>query len=101
MHARKKDGVTKTRAQEARNKSEDLTPEQLAKADACETPEDYLALAREVGYELTNEELDQVASGYGEWFQGQFVPCPNCGTKIATRPGYVKCPDCRYEFTFN
>jgi predicted ribosomally synthesized peptide with nif11-like leader len=47
-------------------KFENLTPEQLAKAKACKTPEDYLALAKEEGYELTNEELDQVAGGAGE-----------------------------------
>ena len=35
----------------------DLTPEQQEKAKACKTPEDILALAKEEGYSLTDEEL--------------------------------------------
>ena len=42
---------------------ENLTPEQMKKAKACETPEEMLALAREEGYELTDEQLDSVAGG--------------------------------------
>ena len=42
----------------------DLTEEQKAKARACSTPEDVLALAKEEGYELTDEELDDVAGGW-------------------------------------
>ena len=44
---------------------EDLTPEQQKKARACKTPEDILALAKEEGYELSQEELDAVAGGNG------------------------------------
>ena len=44
-------------------KFENLTPEQLANAKACKTPEDYLALAKEEGYELTNEELESISGG--------------------------------------
>ena len=36
---------------------EDLTDEQKAKARECKTPEDVLALAKEEGYELSEEEL--------------------------------------------
>lgn len=47
-------------------KFEDLTPEQQEKAKACKTPEDILALAKEEGYELSEEEL-QAISGGGMW----------------------------------
>ena len=42
---------------------ENLTPEQQEKAKSCKTPEDVLALAKEEGYELTNEELEHVSGG--------------------------------------
>ncbi|MBQ9003914.1 MAG: Nif11 family protein [Eggerthellaceae bacterium] len=41
----------------------DLTPEQQEKARTCKTPEDVLALARENGIELTEEQLDAVSGG--------------------------------------
>ena len=44
---------------------EDLTDEQKAKAKACNTPEELLALAKEEGYELGDEELDSVSGGGG------------------------------------
>ena len=43
---------------------EDLTPGQQAKAKACKTPEEILALAKEAGYELTDEELEAVSGGW-------------------------------------
>ena len=42
---------------------EDLTPEQQEQVKACKTPEEVLALARESGYELTDEELEGVSGG--------------------------------------
>jgi len=54
---------------------DDLTDEQKAKAKACKTPEEMLALAREEGYELTDEELEGVSGG---WCAADFNdnPCP-------------------------
>ncbi len=42
---------------------ENLTPEQQAQAKACKTPEDILALAKEEGYELSDEELEALSGG--------------------------------------
>lgn len=42
---------------------EDLTPEQKEDLRACETPEEILALAKEAGYELSDEELQRLSGG--------------------------------------
>ena len=42
---------------------ENLTPEQQEKARACKTPEDILALAKEEGYELSDDQLESIAGG--------------------------------------
>lgn len=42
----------------------DLTDAQKARARACETPDEILALAREEGWELTDQELEGVAGGW-------------------------------------
>ena len=41
-----------------------VTPELKAKALACETPEEILALAKEEGYELTDEDLEGISGGW-------------------------------------
>ena len=43
---------------------EDLTEDQKEKVQACKTPEEMIALAREEGYELTDEELEGVSGGW-------------------------------------
>ena len=45
---------------------EDLTPEQQEKAKACKTSEDLLVLAKEEGFELSDEEMVGIAGG--GWF---------------------------------
>ena len=59
---------------------EDLTPEQQSKARACETPEEILALDKEEGYELSDEELQAISGGI-KWRCSDktcpsFAPCP-------------------------
>ena len=46
---------------------EDLSPELQEKAKTCTSPDEILELAKEAGYELSDEELDQVAGGKGFW----------------------------------
>ncbi len=55
---------------------EDLTPEQKEKALACKTPEEMLALAKEEGYELSEEELTGVSGGMWEKCNNYDDPCP-------------------------
>lgn len=45
----------------------DLTDEQKAKIRECKTPEDILALAKEEGYDLSEEELDTISGGGAHW----------------------------------
>ena len=57
-----------------------LTEEQKAKARACKTPEQMLELAREEGYELSDEQLEAVSGG-GAWASGcddNECPMANC-----------------------
>ena len=51
---------------------EDLTPEQQEKARACKTPEEVLALAKEEGYELSDEQLEAVSGG--SWICDDYNP---------------------------
>jgi predicted ribosomally synthesized peptide with nif11-like leader len=41
-----------------------LTDEQKKKVEAAQTPEELLTIAKETGYELTQDELEEVSGGY-------------------------------------
>jgi len=41
-----------------------LTDEQKQKVEAAQTPEELLTIAKETGYELTQDELEAVSGGY-------------------------------------
>ena len=57
---------------------EDLTPEQKERALKAKTPEEIIALAQEEGYELSDEELENVSGGamWGDVCVG--VACKVC-----------------------
>ena len=44
----------------------DLSPELREKAKACKSPEDLLALAKQEGYKLSEDELAAISGG-GSW----------------------------------
>ena len=66
-------------------KIDGLTEDQKAKARACKTPEEMLMLARDEGYELTDEELEGISGG---WNTCNADSCSddcklrNCGTYL-------------------
>ena len=54
---------------------EDLTPEQQEKAKTCKSAEELIALAKQEGFELTDEELNDVAGG--SWSLKCYGLCSN------------------------
>ena len=50
-----------------------LTDEQKKKVEAAKTPGELLAIAKEVGYELSQEQLDAISGGKDNW-------CSDCGS---------------------
>ena len=54
-----------------------LTEEQIAKVKACKSQEELLAIAKEEGVELTEEQLEVVSGGRCT----SSTKCPNCGCR--------------------
>ena len=53
-------------------------PELQKRLQGAKTPEEILALAKEEGYELTDNELEQISGG--AWSAADQAPtCPYCG----------------------
>lgn len=76
----------------------DLTPEQREKVASAKTPEEILAMAQQDGYELSDEELDQISGGQA-WYEETWVTCITCGHSwLKNLPDKgtitVKCPNC-------
>jgi hypothetical protein len=86
-------------------RSDDLTPEQRAKADACKSPDEILALACDEGIELTVDEITEISGG--DWSPKDGLPkCPACGSyaiHICPLPGTgcasCVCHDCGHQWT--
>lgn len=85
-----------------------LTEEQIEKMRACKSQEEILALAKEEGVELTEEQLEAVSGGSCNGT----IPawCPPCAAKydceVLAYNRYsgrfnCKCPNCGYEFWTN
>ena len=88
-----------------------FTPELIEKAKAAKSAEDILAIAKENGIalsedeaktyferlntsgELSDDELDSVAGGCGP-----FTSCPNCGRNIAMKDGKYYCRNCGFTY---
>ncbi|MBO7674754.1 MAG: Nif11-like leader peptide family natural product precursor [Atopobiaceae bacterium] len=45
---------------------DDISPELRAKAKECKSTEELLELARQEGYELSDEALENVSGGWGD-----------------------------------
>ena len=58
----------------------DLSPELREKAKACKSAEEIQALAKEEGYELSDEELETVSGGDWDCWSvcSKFVEDPRC-----------------------
>ena len=55
----------------------DMTPEQMEKAQACKTSEELAEFAQSIGITLSEEELEGVAGGGGFIAGGSvWKPCP-------------------------
>ena len=75
-----------------------LSEEQIAKLNQCSNQEEILALAKQEGVELTDEQLEAVSGGCGK------ITCPKCGSenignnKLNNSNRRYVCNDCDYIF---
>jgi hypothetical protein len=63
------------------NAHDRLTEETKAKLKGCETPEEIFELAREDGYELSDEQLEGISGGWGS-------SCEDVKPSRSLEPGY-------------
>ena len=84
-----------------------LTEEQIAKARKCKTNKELVALAKEEGFTLTDEQLAAVSGGICSDTEVRSV-CPKCGAEVVDevyKGSYnevsVKftCPKCGHKWT--
>ena len=84
-----------------------LSEEQIQKARKCKTNEELLAMAKEEGVVLTDDQLAAVNGGFCSDTTKKSV-CPKCGTEAKTEihkdsyvelVGYFKCPNCGHKWT--
>jgi hypothetical protein len=86
-----------------------LSKQQIEKASKCKNGKELLALAREEGVELTEEQLKSVNGGACVDAEGKKITkaCPQCnaaatGTYVETTPGdgkyHFACLACGYEW---
>ena len=75
-----------------------LTEEQIAKVKACKSQEELLALAKEEGIELTDEQLEAVSGGFCD-SSPKIYACPVCKSKAAVHVIQEAANYTRYECT--
>ena len=80
-----------------------LTEEQIAKVKQCKNHEELLALAKQEGIELTDEQLQTISGGgvcsvvsdIGDKINPN--DCPKCGANDPKKDGYKRvCKKCGY-----
>ena len=79
-----------------------LSQEQMAKLKGCNNAEELVALAKEEGVELTDEQLEAVNGGCGT--TTGYWGCPYCGYRWgAESVGYprLRCFGCGREYNAN
>ena len=86
-------------------KFEDLTPEQQEQVKNAKTPGDLAKLAKSVGKELTDEELEASAGG-AKWSSNgnSGRPCPHCGKHVDYVSGQHMpkyCPHCGGQIVYS
>ena len=79
-----------------------LTKEQIERFQACHNEREILALAKEEGIELTEEQLDAVAGGC--WSNSEGITCPMCGIEVGSKSDfdtytYYLCTCCGHKWT--
>ncbi len=80
-------------------KFKDLTEEQRAEVKACKSPDEILKLAKDEGFELSDEELENMSGG-ASWGAAT-TTCPACGNKVILLDysGEIECETCGEIFT--
>ena len=82
-----------------------LSEEQIARVKACKSHEELLALAKEEGFELTDEQLATISGGgvcsvvsdIGDSLN--LNDCPKCGSNNVKREGdECTCKKCGYKW---
>ena len=74
------------------------------KLKAAKTPAELVALAKEEGIELSDDQLDQIAGGsWGSSGSNEKYPttCSACGHKLSwpkSEPDPTECPNCGHPF---
>ena len=79
-----------------------LSEEQIAKIRECKNTEEVLAIAKEEGIELTDEQLEAVSGGncLVQEVGDTSKICPECSSKNVITLGeqYLLCNDCKYRW---
>ena len=70
---------------------ENLTPEQKEKAKRCKNADELLAIAREEGYELSEDELEAVSGGDWDCWEvcTKFQKPTTCNVKDCSTFGVI------------
>lgn len=87
-------------------KHDRITDAQRKELEQCKTPEDILVLAKEQGYDLTDEDLRTISAGSWNPVKEVLPKCPVCGSMAISMfplPGTgvlrCVCNDCKHVFT--